>query len=1754
MTGPAACSRISILLALATTVSAQSLRFDTPPDLPNGRVGATYGTPIVARGGTAPYSFDLTGGSLPPGVGYIRLASTLVGVPTQAGQYSFTIRVTDSDNDSEDRTFRLVVLAAQPLAISTGSLPAGTVNQAYNATLDATGGTSPYSWSSSAGTLPPGVQINSNGALSGAPTAAGTFDFTARVVDSASQNATRALQITIAPAAVPPTIVTSSLPSGTAGQAYSASLSASGGTPPYVWSVSAGALPAGVSLAGNGAITGTPTATGDFDFTARVNDNNNLSNTRPLRITIAPAATPPSLTTTSMPNGTVGQAYSGTIVATGGAPPYVFTVSSGSLPPSLTLSPSGVVSGTPTAVGNFDFTALVTDANSLTASRPLRITVAPAPTPPSITTTSLPNGTVSQAYTGAIAATGGTAPYTFSVSSGALPTGLTLNPSSGAISGTPTAAGDFDFTATVTDANSLSGSRPLRITVAPAPTPPSITTTSLPNGTVNQAYSGTIAASGGSTPYTFAISNGALPAGLTLNPSSGAISGTPTATGDFDFTARVTDNNNLSATRGLRITVAAAPTPPSITTTSLPNGRVNQSYSGTIAASGGTSPYTFAISSGALPAGLTLNPNGGISGTPTTAGDFDFTARVTDDNSLTGTRALRITVTPAPTPPSITTSTLPNGTVNQAYSASIVATGGATPYAFTVSAGTLPPGLSLNANGSISGTPTTAGNSDFTVRVTDNNSLTATRQLRITIGSAPTPPSITTSTLANGTVNQAYAASIVASGGATPYAFTVSAGTLPPGLSLNASGSISGTPTTAGDFDFTVRVMDDNDLSATRQLRITIRSATAPLSITTSTFPAGTVGQAYSASIAATGGTPPYRFTAPSGTFAPGLGLNPDGTISGTPTAPGNFDFTARVTDAANQSATRPLRFTINPSAAPLSISNAAMPNATAGAAYTQNLAAAGGRGPYVWSITTGSLPAGLTLNPTGNISGTPSTPGPSSFTLRVTDADAKTAERAFSIAVGPAISVSACPTASGRVATNYSSSATALGGTPPYLWSVTTGQTPPGLTLNSSNGTFSGTPLLAGAFTFTLNVSDAGARTAGRSCTITVAGALQIITETLPDSTIRDGYAQTLQAAGGSPPYRWTSVSGALPPGIVLDGTTGAVSGQATQPGRFTFNVQLNDAGGASAQRSFTIAVAAGLTIPACPTAVGMSGLAYSSTLSILGGQPAYTWAVASGALPQGLNLASGTGVLAGTPTVPGRSDFTIRATDSSGSSIERPCAIDIASELMITTGSMPSTEVGANYTVMIEAVGGTAPRNWTITAGALAPGLTLNSATGQITGTATAPGVYRFTARVSDATGAQRDKQLEIIAGSGFTISACPAPSATLGQPYSSAVSLSGGEAPVVWTLSSGNLPAGINLSAQTGVVTGTATTLETVDFVLGATDARARVTTRACSINVVPAALRILAPDPMSDAILGNSYTAVLQAEGGRGPYTWSMAEGILPPGISLDAAGGLSGTPTAAGSFPLIVRVVDADTGTATRSITVRVVPAPAPNISFTELPDILQPAQQPRVRLTLDAAYPTELRGRLALRFTPDPGLNVDDPSVRFVTGSRTVDFTIPADSTEAVFTAPQFALQTGSVAGVIDLGVTLMAGNLDVTPSTNASKSIRIDRTAPTITSVRLNPIAGGFEVVITGFSTTREVTSATFTFTPATGSRLESSQVTVQTNAAARQWFSDTRSNEFGGQFAFTQPFTLTNATLSDVSVTLTNGQGTSQPASARF
>ncbi len=205
----------------------------------------------------------------------------------------------------------------------------------------------------------------------------------------------------------------------------------------------------------------------------------------------------------------------------------------------------------------------------------------------------------------------------------------------------------------------------------------------------------------------------------------------------------------------------------------LPNGTRGTAYGATFTASGGTGPYTFAVSSGALPAGLSVASNGALTGTPTASGTFSFDVTATDTLFNTGTRSYSLTIDPAPL--TINPTSLPNGTVGTGYSQTIVASNGSAPYSYAVIAGSLPTGLALNGGtGAITGTPTTPGSYSFTVQATDATPITGSRSYTVQIGAniltlAPT-------TLPNGTRGSAYNQTVTASGGTGPYTYAVTSG------------------------------------------------------------------------------------------------------------------------------------------------------------------------------------------------------------------------------------------------------------------------------------------------------------------------------------------------------------------------------------------------------------------------------------------------------------------------------------------------------------------------------------------------------------------------------------------------------------------------------------------------------------------------------------------------------------------------------------------------------------------------------------------------------------------------------------------------------------------------------------------------------------------------------------------------------------------------------------------------------------------
>ena len=345
----------------------------------------------------------------------------------------------------------------------------------------------------------------------------------------------------------------------------------------------------------------------------------------------------PVITTTELPNGTTGEAYSATISATSGFGKTLTWTYSGELPDGLSLnSETGEISGTPTVAGMFSFTISVADTYYIT-QQPFTITIESSiinqATAPKIITTNLSSGRVGVEYSIGITATG-TTPITFSLSSGNLPGGLTLD-SSGKISGRPTATGTFTFTIQATNIID-SDTKTFTLTIGRTAdvAKPSITTgTKLPSATRNKNYR-TVLYSMGTKPVTWNLSSGDLPDGLKLTPG-GVINGTVSSSaklGEHEFQVRavnVVGNGECKFTISVLEDTTASDKPTITSSSDLGTIQENVAYK-TIFSANGNTPMTWQLLSGRFPDGLVLSSNGSITGKPVAIGNFTFKVQATN--------------------------------------------------------------------------------------------------------------------------------------------------------------------------------------------------------------------------------------------------------------------------------------------------------------------------------------------------------------------------------------------------------------------------------------------------------------------------------------------------------------------------------------------------------------------------------------------------------------------------------------------------------------------------------------------------------------------------------------------------------------------------------------------------------------------------------------------------------------------------------------------------------------------------------------------------------------------------------------------------------------------------------------------------------------------------------------------------------------------------------------------------------------------
>jgi len=460
----------------------------------------------------------------------------------------------------------------EDLLITTTTLPGGTVDVSYSETLAATGGVTPYSWSICSGSLPAGLSLGSStGTISGTPTSSGTSNFTVQVTDdqSPADSDTQALSIEITSGTQTEKTyqqgldgytgwddawITEDNPNTNYETLDSAHLQYNT-QDRQLHLIDVSDIPSSATV---------DSATLKI-YVWQASDTSTVSAYRIItdwdvsEVTYNNAKTGTSWGTAGMESGTD---YASTAIDTSSS-----VTSAGWVSLDLKDLVQDWVDGTypnrgvmlRLASGGHLRTRMADYATQ--ADRPkLEVTYTTSGYDPvEITTTSLPDGQQGVSYSRTVSATGGKTPYTWSIDSGSLPAGLSLGSSTGTISGTPTSYGTSNFTVKVTDDQTTPDTDTQALSITVAPEDVEITTTSLPDGTKDTAYSETLAATGGDTPYTWSIYSGSLPSGLSLGSSTGTISGTPTSTGTSNFTVQVTDDWSPANTdtQALSITINA---------------------------------------------------------------------------------------------------------------------------------------------------------------------------------------------------------------------------------------------------------------------------------------------------------------------------------------------------------------------------------------------------------------------------------------------------------------------------------------------------------------------------------------------------------------------------------------------------------------------------------------------------------------------------------------------------------------------------------------------------------------------------------------------------------------------------------------------------------------------------------------------------------------------------------------------------------------------------------------------------------------------------------------------------------------------------------------------------------------------------------------------------------------------------------------------------------------------------------------------
>jgi len=1393
-----------------------------------------------------------------------------------------------------------VVITVNPQIVFTGAtLTNATSGSAYNKQLDvATGGTPGFTYALAAGSaLPSGLSLSSTGTITGTPTVPNTYNFSVVATDTKGCKATAAYTITVTAALI---LTPGTLPNGITGTAYPLQTipAATGGTGPYTYT--AVNVPAGLTFdPTTREITGTPTTPGIYTIPVTATDANGNTVTSNYTVTITDPFVLPAAT---LANGTTGVMYPPQIIpaAVGGTTPYTYTASG--LPAGLTFNPTTrAITGTPTVAGTFTVPVTATDADGKTATTNYSITVInPLVLPPA----TLADGTENVAYSTQTipAATGGVGPYTYAATN--LPAGLSFNALTREITGTPTQAGNYAISVTVTDSEGRTASNSYSVKVVGTLTLP---TSTLPNGIVGSTYPAQTlpAVSGGTAPYTYAATN--LPPGLTFNPTTREITGVPTVGGTYNVSVTATDANNNKATTSYSITVNV--NPPVVASTTVCSGS-----GATLTVSNVQSGVSYNLygPTGSTP--LATNTTG-IFVTPAVTSQTTFYVEATSGSAVSSRTSVIVSVNPPATLATLTTS---NQVINAGQTTTLTATAdaGNTITWFDAATG----GNQVATGGSFT-TPALSTTTTYYVQTTSAAGCPSTSRVPVTvtviIGGGATacnvansqntgingvcllcsitgagnstdanPNNFTRISLAVGVGATGYQQLIFPAAGAATDSIRLDLG-LPGGLAdVNVLNNITVTVLNGTTVVRTVQIngalLNLTLLGGSRFAAILLAggvydrvqvsfgavvSALSSLDIYGATviYPNPTItagaqsicsGNTATLTATANGGTILAWFDAPTGGTQVGAG-----TSFTTPALSATTTYYIQVSKGNCSNTTRvPVTVTVNPA---IVFNGATLTNATIASAYNQQIpVATGGTPGFTYALATGStLPAGLTLSTSGLITGTPTAVGAPGFSVVVTDAANCTSTATFNLTVTPALALASGALPDGVTGTVYPTQTipSATGGTGPYTYTAT--GIPAGLTFNTTTREITGTPTQIGSYTIPVTATDANGNSITSNFTLNITDPLVLAPAALANGTRNAVYpTQTIPAAtGGTAPYTYTAAD--VPAGLAFNPTTREITGIPTQSGTFAIPVTATDATGKTVTTNYSITVIDPLALPPATLADGTENIAYPTQTipSATGGVGPYTYIATN--LPAGLTFNPATREITGTPTQAGNYMVSVTVTDNEGRTATNNYALKVTGTLNLPSATLPNGVVGDNYPVQtLPAVtGGTAP--YTYLATNLPPGLSFNTNTREITGIPTLGGTFTISLTATDADGNAATTGYNLI----VTVNPPVVANATVCAGTSATLSVSNLQAGVTynWYGATGTTPLATN---NTGVFVTPVVTAQTV-FYVEAVSGTAISPRTAVTVSVNPSAT--LATVTTNNQVInaGQSTTLLATADAGN-----------------------------------------------------------------------------------------------------------------------------------------------------------------------------------------------------------------------------------------------------------------------------------------------